>query len=401
MKGQIMLLMSQKTDLPWSPFIKKDGSKKVAKTALNHISLFSGAGGTDLGLHYAGFKTLFANDIEKNAIETFWHNLDKSKKIAVIGDITKVNLPKFKGEKIDLLTAGFPCQPFSNAGDRLGTKDPRGQLYLSVLKAVDYYKPTVVMLENVRGITTSLHNGKLVIETIMENLLEKGYKVSFKLVDSSDYRVGQKRLRLLIIGTKMKSHFVFPPIRDKKSLTLGEILNYKTVKIPNYDERLKLSPGTDSMLKLVPIGGSWKDVPYNKLTLRFRKIRDNMKKYHAPKFYRKFTKDDICGTMTAAFTPENSCVWNPCNDKLMSVRDCARVQSFPDWFQFSGSTIRSKHKQIGNAIPPRLAYEIGNALRNHIEAKQDSKKNGPVQQYSEIIKGKKTVSLSDKTIVFA
>jgi DNA (cytosine-5)-methyltransferase 1 len=396
-----MPFMSQKTDLPWSPFIKKDGSKKDAKTALNHISLFSGAGGTDLGLHYAGFKTLFANDIEKNAIETFWHNLDKSKKIAVIGDITKVNLPKFKGEKIDLLTAGFPCQPFSNAGDRLGTKDPRGQLYLSVLKAVDYYKPTVVMLENVRGITTSLHNGKLVIETIMENLLEKGYKVSFKLVDSSDYRVGQKRLRLLIIGTKMKSHFVFPPIRDKKSLTLGEILNYKTVKIPNYDERLKLSPGTDSMLKLVPIGGSWKDVPYNKLTLIFRKIRDNMKKYHAPKFYRKFTKDDICGTMTAAFTPENSCVWNPCNDKLMSVRDCARVQSFPDWFQFSGSTIRSKHKQIGNAIPPRLAYEIGNALRNHIKARQDSKKNGPVQQYSEIIKGKKTVSLSDKTIVFA
>lgn len=393
--------MSQKTDLPWSPFIKKDGSKKNAKTALNHISLFSGAGGTDLGLHYAGFKTLFANDIDKNAVETFWHNLDKSKKIAVIGDITKVKLPKFKGEKIDLLTAGFPCQPFSNAGDRLGTKDPRGQLYLSVLKAVDYYKPSVVMLENVRGITTSLHNGKLVIETIMENLLEKGYKVSFKLVDSSDYRVGQKRLRLLIIGTKLKSHFVFPPIRDKKSLTLGEILNYKTVKIPNYDERLKLSPGTDSMLKLVPIGGSWKDVPYNKLTLRFRKIRDNMRKYHAPKFYRKFTKDDICGTMTAAFTPENSCVWNPCNDKLMSVRDCARVQSFPDWFQFSGSTIRSKHKQIGNAIPPRLAYEIGNALRHHIKAKQDSKKMGAVQQYSEIIKGKKTVSLSDKTIVFA
>lgn len=387
--------MSQKIDLPWSPF----GRAKKAIHHFNHVSLFSGAGGTDIGLHYAGFKTLFANDIEKNAVETFWHNLDKKKSVAVCGDITAIKLPSFEGKKIHLLTAGFPCQPFSNAGDRLGTSDPRGQLYLSVLKAVDHFEPEVVLLENVRGITTSLHRGKLVIETIMENLKEKGYKVSFKLVDASDYRVGQRRLRLLIVGTKKRTHFIFPSAKEKDGLLMGQILGTNSAGIPNSEERLKLSPGTESMLKLVPPGGSWKDVPYGKLTPRFKKIRDDMKKYHAPKFYRKFTKNDICGTMTAAFTPENSCVWNPCSDKLMTVRDCARIQSFPDWFEFKGSTLRSKHKQIGNAIPPRLAFEVGTAISAHLLDKQIKKTE--FVTYESIKKGAKSIKVSRETIVLS
>jgi DNA (cytosine-5)-methyltransferase 1 len=388
--------MSQKVDLPWSPFGR---TKKVAHQ-FNHVSLFSGAGGTDIGLHYAGFKTLFANDIEKNAVETFWHNLDKTKSVAVCGDITGIELPTFKGKKIHLLTAGFPCQPFSNAGDRMGTSDPRGQLYLSVLKAVDHFKPEVVLLENVRGITTSLHQGKLVIETIMENLEEKGYKVSFKLVDASDYRVGQRRLRLLIVGTKKKTPFIFPLAKCKDGLMMGDILEGKITGIPNSEERIKLSPGTESMLKLVPPGGSWKDVPYGKLTQRFKKIRDNMKKYHAPKFYRKFSKKDICGTMTAAFTPENSCVWNPCSDKLMTVRDCARIQSFPDWFEFKGSTLRSKHKQIGNAIPPRLAFEIGIGIKAHLLKEKSAPMDSTFEEYSTLRKLNKSIKVSERTVIF-
>lgn len=388
--------MSTSSEFPWSPF---DQFKKV-KLNFNHISLFSGAGGTDLGLHYAGFKTLFANDIEPNALETFWHNLDQKRSVAECGDITKLKLPIFTRKKIHLLTAGFPCQPFSNAGSRMGTSDPRGQLYLSVLKAVDHFSPEIVLLENVRGITTSIHEGRPVIEKIMENLSDKGYKMSFKLVDASDYGVGQRRLRLLIVGTKKRSHFIFPSARKKARLTLGDILNTKSYSLPNSNERVKLSPGTESMLKLVPIGGSWKDVPYQKLTPRFKKIRDNMKRYHAPKFYRKFAKDDICGTMTAAFTPENSCVWNPCNNKLMSVRDCARVQSFPDWFEFKGSTIRSKHKQIGNAVPPRLAYEIGMALKKHLKLNRQKSKLDVTDNYYEIKKSNKSIQVSKNTVIF-
>jgi DNA (cytosine-5)-methyltransferase 1 len=279
----------------------------------------------------------------------------------------------------------------------MGTSDPRGQLYLSVLKAVDHFKPEVVLLENVRGITTSLHRGKLVIETIMENLEEKGYKVSFKLIDASDHRVGQRRLRLLIVGTKKKTHFIFPLAKGKDGLLMGQILGISTKGIPNSEERVKLSPGTESMLKLVPPGGSWKDVSYAKLTTRFKKIRDNMKRYHAPKFYRKFTKNDICGTMTAAFTPENSCVWNPCSDKLMTVRDCARIQSFPDWFEFKGSTLRSKHKQIGNAIPPRLAYEVGKAIAAHLKNKDAIKTE--VIDYESLKNASESIKVSRETVV--
>jgi len=388
--------MPTPSELPWSPF---DQFKKI-KLNFNHVSLFSGAGGTDLGLHYAGFKTLFANDIEPNALETFWHNLDQQRSVAECGDITKLKLPTFTGKKIHLLTAGFPCQPFSNAGSRMGTSDPRGQLYLSVLKAVDHFSPEIVLLENVRGITTSIHEGRPVIEKIMENLSDKGYKMSFKLVDASDYGVGQRRLRLLIVGTKKRSHFIFPSAQKKVRLTLGDILDTKSASLPNSNERVKLSPGTENMLKLVPIGGSWKDVPYQKLTSRFKKIRDNMKRYHAPKFYRKFAKNDICGTMTAAFTPENSCVWNPCNNKLMSVRDCARIQSFPDWFEFKGSTIRSKHKQIGNAVPPRLAYEIGIALRKHLKSNNQKNKLQITDNYYEIKKSNKSIQVSKHTVIF-
>lgn len=397
-KDRISRLMTMSHEKPWAPF---QAPLPKHKKALTHISLFSGAGGTDLGLHYAGFETLFANDIEKSAIETFWHNLDPEHKVAVHGDITQIKLPDFKRRKIDLLTAGFPCQPFSNAGDRMGTKDPRGKLYLSVINAVKKYQPRVVLLENVRGITTSRHNGTLVIEVIMKNLTDLGYKVSFKLVDASDHGVGQRRLRLLIVGTKSTCCFVFPMSKPKVGLTMKDILGSSAKGLPNSKDQLKLSPGTASMLALVPIGGSWKDVPYSKLPARFKKIRDNMRKYHAPKFYRKFTKQDICGTMTAAFTPENSCVWNPCSNQLMTVRDCARIQSFPDWFEFKGSTLRSRHKQIGNAIPPRLAYEIGTAIAVHLKTKN---KNGAPPQdiklYSDVLKTDKSIQVTEHTIQY-
>jgi DNA (cytosine-5)-methyltransferase 1 len=377
--------MPLKYKLPWTPFKKES----APRARYNHVSLFCGAGGMDLGLKYAGFRTIFANDIEEKAMETFWFNLDPEKEVGELGDITSISFSPRGKNKVHLLTAGFPCQPFSNAGDRQGTKDPRGQLYLRVIEAVCHYKPQVVLLENVRGITTSKHGGRLVIDIIMSNLKELGYKVSFKLVDSSDYRVAQRRLRLLIVGTKLDEPFIFPKSMDKAGLTMGDVLSIKTTGLPNANDRVKLSPGTMKILSLVPIGGSWKDIPYENLSERFRKIRNNMKRYHAPKFYRKFTQLDICGTMTAAFTPENSCVWNPCNNQLMTVRDCARIQSFPDWYEFKGSTIRDRHKQIGNAVPPRLAYEIGLAIAAHL--KGVSRNGGAVEMWNPELRIKPSV----------
>ncbi len=353
-----------RSSLPWSPF--KKGKKPPRR--YQHISLFSGAGGTDIGLEYAGFKTVFSNDIEQDAVDTYLHNNPEAQLHATCGDITKIKLPRLKGS-IDLLTAGFPCQPFSNAGSRKGTSDPRGKLYIRVMEIVKKYKPKVVMLENVRGITTSTHAGKPVIQIIMNHLKKLGYLTSFKLLDASDHRVGQRRLRLIIVGTRMKTHLIFPKEKPRDQLEIKHVLGAPNHHAPNSGDRVTLSPQTQRVLSMVPVGGSWKDIPANKLPARFKKIRRQMKRYHAPKFYRKFSKNEICGTMTASFTPENSCIWNPCSNKVMSVRDCARIQSFPDWYEFKGRHVRSMHKQIGNAIPPRLAFELGRQVKSHIEGK--------------------------------
>jgi DNA (cytosine-5)-methyltransferase 1 len=380
---------ANRSSLPWDPF--KEGRKPTRR--YQHISLFSGAGGTDIGLEYAGFKTVFSNDIEEDAVETYVHNNPEARTHATCGDITKLKLPKIKGA-IDLLTAGFPCQPFSNAGSRKGTADPRGKLYVRVMEIVKKYKPKVVMLENVRGITTSKHAGKPVIQIIMTHLKKLGYLTSFKLLDASDHRVGQRRLRLIIVGTRMKSHFIFPKGKPRDQLEIKHVLGAPRHNAPNSNDRVTLSPQTQRVLDMVPVGGSWKDIPVNRLPARFKKIRRQMKRYHAPKFYRKFAKKDICGTMTASFTPENSCIWNPCSNKVMSVRDCARIQSFPDWYEFKGRHVRSMHKQIGNAIPPRLSYELGKQIEKHLKGMR------PSLDVSTYVPGTGTVGTSKKTFTY-
>lgn len=353
---------------PWGPFVQ--GKRSPGSNAPTHVSLFAGAGGTDIGLKYAGFRTIFANDFDKFASLTFRHNLDPNASYFHEGDVTKVDFKALRLGHVDLLTGGFPCQPFSNAGSRKGTNDARGKLYQSVIDAVKAIKPSFILLENVRGITTSMHEGRRVVDVIMDTLSGLGYHVSFKLIDASHYNVGQRRLRLFIAASKYRT-FTFPKGSEpSKELTMGEVLSAKLApNTPNSEDRVTLSPQTESLLKLVPIGGSWKNVAEKhpeKLPPRFKKILANMKRYHAPKFYRKFARSDISGTMTASFTPENSCIWNPVLNQVLSVRDCARIQSFPDWFEFLGPNHRTKHKQIGNAIPPRLAYELGLSIKAHL-----------------------------------
>jgi DNA (cytosine-5)-methyltransferase 1 len=228
----------------------------------------------------------------------------------------------------------------------------------------------------------------------MIHLKKLGYLTSFKLLDASDHRVGQRRLRLIIVGTKMKSHFIFPKGKPRDQLETKHVLGAPRHNAPNSNDRVTLSPQTQRVLDMVPVGGSWKDIPVNRLPARFKKIRRQMKRYHAPKFYRKFAKKDICGTMTASFTPENSCIWNPCSNKVMSVRDCARIQSFPDWYEFKGRHERSMHKQIGNAIPPRLAYELGKQIKKHLKGMR------PSLDVSTYVPGTGTVGTSKKTFTY-
>lgn len=337
-------------------------TKMELKMSLNTISLFSGAGGFDLGLIKSGFNIVFANDILKPAIENYRHNIGEIYE----GDITKINPDDLPNA--DVVVGGFPCQPFSNAGNRLGTEDNRGNLYLDVLRIIEAKHPKIVVMENVRGLLSMKNkDGSKLIDTIVY-LLEHtgpGYSVKYQLLKASDYGVPQNRYRVIIVGIQkdlnIDYQFPKPIVYNQLKLTVGEVI--KGIEgLPNQNEVWELSPQSQKLIHFIPEGGSWKDIPYEELPDRMKRIRDDMKRYHSPNFYRRFARNEINGTITAAATPENSGIIHPIENRRYSVREIARIQSFPDEYVFVGNSIPSKYKVIGNAVPPKLGEVIGQSI---------------------------------------
>ena len=196
-----------------------------------------------------------------------------------------------------------------------------------------------------------------------------GYNVDYKLINASDYGVPQNRQRVLFIGIRkdLNIDFVFPKKIDKKGLTVGDILGIPN-DVPNQVD-WPLSPQAMEMIAYIPEGGSWKDVPYEHLAPRFRKIRDNMKKYHSPNFYRRFARNEICGTMTASAQPENCGIVHPVENRRFTIREVARIQTFPDDFIFiddNMKNITAMYKVIGNAVPVKMANAIATAIKEQI-----------------------------------
>lgn len=332
------------------------------------VSLFSGCGGFDLGLKESGFNIIWANDFDKTAVEIYRHN---------IGDIIQGDIKEIDEKQIpnaDVIVAGFPCQPFSSAGNRLGVNDERGNLYLECLRIINAKKPKVVIFENVRGILTSKNDdGSLLIDSInsmLENI-KPGYTVKHKLLKASDYGVPQNRYRVIFVAFRndLGIEYEFPePTHsiDDKSLTVVEVIKINS-DVKNQDEIWEFSPQSKLLIPFIKEGGSWKDIPYEHLPQRLKNIRDNMKKYRAPNFYRRFARNEINGTITAAATPEKCGIIHPTEDRRYSVREIARIQSFPDEFEFIGDSIPNKYKVIGNAVPPLLGKVIGDSIKQKLD----------------------------------
>lgn len=348
-------------------FVKKKHVSKNTKVQPKVIGLFAGCGGMDLGFKQAGYEIVFANDFDAGVKETYEYNLGPIT-IADIASIDKRSLPD-----CDVLLAGIPCQPFSNAGNRNSTNDHRGNLFNEVISILRLKKPKVVIFENVRGFLSSKdENGELMPARISKELKKVGYATFYKLLNASDYGVPQNRFRVFIIGIRkdINCDFQFPePVDSASDLTVGAVINRP---LPN-DEEVEiwdLSPQSKDMAVFIPAGGSWKDVPYEKLPERLKVIRENMKFYHSPNFYRRFNAHEVMGTITAAGTPENSGILHPFEDRRYSVREIARFQSFPDSFKFIGKSVPKKYKMIGNAVPVNLAYHIAKSLKDQIDFSQ-------------------------------
>lgn len=386
-------------------------------------SLFSGCGGLDLGFT-GGFsfygkefprhntQVVFANDFDKDAATCYNSNelLTADGATCRLEDIRNINadeIPDF-----DILLAGFPCQPFSNAGNRKGVNDDNGRgtlfeeceriLKSKVEKGV---KPKAFVFENVRGIMSChMPDGTLVTEEIQKRMENLGYSVSAKLVCASNYGVPQMRYRYLIIGISQElGRFEFSELDQivqalsipsvsqgtQEPLLLGSIL--QNIVEAN-DEYWAYSVTTQNTVELIgPCGHgeslneifshsfkmsdlpqsafegrSWKNIPYEKLSPRFKKIFDDPKKYHSPKFFRRFAYGEINGTITASAQPENCGITHPIYNRRYTVREIARIQSFPDNYSFASIPLQSRYKVIGNAVPPILGWVVAQALINHL-----------------------------------
>jgi DNA (cytosine-5)-methyltransferase 1 len=389
-------LYANVNDRPWSVFGKQICDDSNFK--FTHVSLFSGCGGFDLGFRQAGFKTIFANDINSDACVTYRHNIGE----IIEGDLRTVELPKLK-RRPDILSAGFPCQPFSNAGSRKGINDDRGTLFQTAINIVAELKPRAVVFENVRGLLSFKNDGKLLIEEICSQLDKLGYDITFSLVDASRHHVAQKRLRVVIVGierSKKHGSFSFPTPVDRSDLTLQHTILDLKPNMLNQDELMQLNPQAIHIGSMVPEGGSWKDIPYENLPPRLQRIWDNIERYRWPKFYRRFHRDEVAGTITAAFKPENAGVWHPIEKRIFSVREIGRIQSFPDWFEFEGKNIKSKYQQIGNAVPPRLAYELGLQIAKSL-AGEDLRGDGDYLTFDQFVNVGKPLRACDRDVIFS
>ncbi|OMF56536.1 DNA cytosine methyltransferase [Paenibacillus sp. FSL R5-0766] len=369
---------------------------KNANTPFSVVSMFSGCGGMDLGFHNANYNIVWANDLNTDACVTYRENIGDIYE----GDIYEQEIPSV--EDLDVLLAGFPCQPFSNAGNRKGINEDRGQLYKATLNYIRKLRPKIVMMENVRGMLSIKTDEGYLLPEICQNLKMLGYTAYFKLVNTSDYGVPQNRLRVIIIGIRNNirlGKFRFPEPLTGLDLSIENNVINVSEDIPNQDQLLRLNPQAITLGSYVPEGGSWKDIPYELLPDRLKRIREDMAKYRWPNFYRRYHRSEIAGTVTAAFKPENAGVWHPIEQRVFSAREIARIQSFPDDFVFHGKSVKAIYEMIGNAVPPKLAQIFAEAFKNVLSGVDCISEVEP-RLFSEIRFGKVPVRVADAEVIF-
>lgn len=313
------------------------------------IELFAGAGGLALGLEEAGIKDLMYVEYDRTACDTLKKNRPDWN--VICADIHKVDFTPYKG-KIKLVTGGFPCQAFSYAGKKLGFEDTRGTLFHEFARAVKETQPEMFLAENVRGLASHDHGRTL--ETIINVFESLGYKTQKQILNAAYYGVGQKRERLVIIGIRDdladKIHFSYPK-PDNEMTTLRQALKDCPVSAgQEYSERKK------KVLDLVPPGGCWVNLP-----------EDIAKEYMGKSYYsgggrrgmaRRISWDEPCLTLTCSPSQKQTERCHPDETRPFTVREYARIQSFPDDWQFAGG-IGDQYKQIGNAVPVEMARRVG------------------------------------------
>ena len=344
---------------------------------MNVIDLFSGAGGLSYGFESAGFNILLGIDNDAKALETFELNHKGSKSIC--GDITQITYegdikPSIGDKEIDVIIGGPPCQGMSLSGSRK-FDDPRNKLYLSYIRLVEEIQPKAFVIENVPGLV-GLFGGQIK-DSIIEKFTAMGYDIKYKILCAADYGVPQNRKRVVFVGMK-KGEFEYPiPFEDKVtcSMALDDLLpledelgeeNVPYATKPNNEyQKLMRSNSTTvrnhiaaahsdkvkTIISLVPDGGNYKDLPEEYI---------NSRNFHVA--WTRFASNKPAPTIDTGHRHHFHYKYN----RVPTVRECARLQSFPDDFIFLGNKTQ-QFRQVGNAVPPLMAQAIAETLKKKLE----------------------------------
>ena len=324
------------------------------------IELFAGGGGLALGMSLAGFKHVLLNEFDHNACETLRANRPEWN--VVEGDVCNIDFSKWKG-KVDFISGGFPCQAFSYAGKGGGFNDTRGTMFFQLARAVKEIQPKVFMGENVRGLEA--HDNGRTLAVIKNTIAELGYTlIEPRVLKALRYKVPQKRERLILIAIRNdyadKVNFEWPSpyhriltLRD--AFFTGELY---PVDVPDAPYQ-KYPQKKQRVLAMVPEGGDWRDLPV-----------DIQKEYMGASFFlgggktgmaRRLSLDEPSLTLTCAPAQKQTERCHPTETRPLTVREYARIQTFPDDWVFSGN-LSSQYKQIGNAVPVNLAWALGRSI---------------------------------------
>lgn len=320
------------------------------------VSFFSGCGGLDLGFEKAGFDIVWANEFDKNIWATFEYNFPHAK-------LDKRNITEVVPNEVpfcDGIIGGPPCQSWSEAGSKRGINDERGQLFYEYIRLLKVKQPKFFLIENVSGILAPRHSTSF--NDFLKRFESAGYKISWKLVDANNYDVPQNRLRVIIVGYRKDLNMKFefpkesgykPTLKDficdlpeaapaKKKNKTNNILD-----IPNHEY---MNGGFSSMYMSRNRVRAWNEPSFT--------IQAGGR--HAP-IHPKAPKMLKLGINKHIFVPGEEKKY-----RRLSVRECARIQTFPDNFVFKYVDIAQGYKMIGNAVPVNLAYAIAKKIKKEI-----------------------------------
>ena len=371
-----------------------------------HISLFTGAGGLDIGLERAGFATLACAEKDRHALETLRLNHERAGRcVAYFEDVTAITGEDILTEvglavgELDLLSGGPPCQPFSTAGARQSIVDPRGSLFGRYLELVGEMRPRFFLLENVRGlISAALRHrplarrgpdspelepderlGSLLNEALLPAIQERlGYQVSYGLANAADYGTPQLRERVIFIASRDRELGDGPgfgdPLTSLMPPTHGGVHSYglpprRTLRdaLDGLNERppvfVSYSPERRRVFDLVPSGANWRHIRDHHGPEMLQRVMGGAYESDGGRvgFWRRLSWDRPSPTLPASPVQKSTGLCHPDETRPLSVREYARIQQFPDDYEFAGP-IASKYRQIGNAVPVGLAEAAGQAV---------------------------------------